>query len=66
VPNLSFSSLYVVSSFPCILFSYLSTTSALLPFLILHLHSVVWNIMLVVPVLSGEFSVHFFNCHHHS
>jgi hypothetical protein len=58
VPDPSFSSLYVIPSFPSMHFSYLSTTSALLPILFLHLYSVVWHIYLVLPVVRGEFSAH--------
>ena len=54
----SFSSLYVVPGFPSMLFSYLSTTSLLLPLLFLRLYSVVWHILLVVSVVGGEFSAH--------
>ena len=60
----SFSSLYVVPGFPSMLFSYLSTTSLLLPLLFLRLYSVVWHILLVVSVVGGEFSAHSCNsCH---
>jgi len=50
------SSLYVVPDFPSMLFSFLSTTSSLLPLLCLRLHSVIWCILCIVPVLGGEFS----------
>jgi len=58
VPDPSFSSLYVVPDFPSMLLSYLFTTSSPLPLLFLRLFSVVWRIMLVVPVVGGEFSAH--------
>jgi len=64
VPDPSFSSLYVVSDFPSMLFSYLFRTSLPLPFLFLRLYLVVWYVLLVVPVLGGEFSAHHCNsCH---
>jgi len=56
VPDLSFSSLYVIHGLPSMLSSYLSTTSSLLPLLFLCLHSVIWRISLIVPVPGGEFS----------
>jgi len=40
------------------LFSYLSTTSSLLPLLLLRLYSLVCHILLVISVPSGEFSAH--------
>jgi hypothetical protein len=58
VPDPSFSSLYVVPDFPSMLFSYLITTSLTLPLLFLRLYSVVWRIMLIVPVVGGEVSAH--------
>jgi len=50
--------LYVVPGFPSMLFSYLSTTSLLLPLLFLCFYSVVWNILLIISVVGGEFSAH--------
>jgi len=58
VPDPSFSSLYVVSNFPSMLFSYFSTTSLLLPLLFSCLNSAVGSILLIVHVLRGEFSSH--------
>ena len=40
------------------LFSYLSTTSSLLPLLFLRLYLVDWHILLVVSVVGGQFSAH--------
>jgi len=51
----------VVPGSPSMLFSYLSTTSLLLPLLFTHLYSVVCHILLVVSVVGGEFSAH--SCH---
>jgi len=62
VPDHSFASLYVVSGFPSTLFSYLSTTFSLLCLLFLLLHSVIWCISLMVPLLSSEFCAHYCNC----
>ena len=56
VPDPSFSSLYVVPDIASMHFSYLFTTSLPVPCLFLCLYSVVWQILLVVPVLSGVFS----------
>ena len=64
VPDPSISSLFVVPDFPSMLFSYLFTTSSPLPLLLLCLYLVVWHILLIVPVLSGVFSVHSCNSHH--
>jgi len=58
VPDALFSSLYVVPDFPSMLFLYLFTTSSPLPLLFLRLHSVVWHILLIVPVLGGECFAH--------
>ena len=64
MPDPSFSTLYVVPDIPTMLFSYLFTTSSPLPLLFLRLYSVVCDILLVVPVLGGEFSAHSCNsCH---
>jgi hypothetical protein len=58
MPDPSFSSFWVVPSFDRMLFSYLSTTSSLLPLLCLRLYSVVWNILVVVSAVSGECCAH--------
>jgi hypothetical protein len=58
VPNPSCSSLFEVLGFPSILCWYLSTTALPLALFILRLHLVVWQIMLVIPVVGGEFSAH--------
>ena len=58
MPNPSFSSLYVVSDFPSMLFLYLFTTSLPLSFSFLRLYSVVWLILLIVSVVGGEYSAH--------
>jgi len=58
VPESSFSSISVGPDFPSMLFSYLFTTSSPLPLLFLRMYSVVWHILLLVPVVGGEFSAH--------
>ena len=58
MPDLSCSSLHVVPDFPSMLFSYLFTTSSPLPLLFVRSYSVVWQNLLVVPALGGEFSAH--------
>ena len=59
----SFSSLYVIPNFPSMLFSYLFTTCSPLPFLFPCLYSADGGILLIIPVLSGEFSTHNRNSH---
>ena len=56
MPDPSFSSLYVVPDFPSMLFSYLFPTSLPLAILFPRLYLAVALILLVVPVLGGEFS----------
>lgn len=58
VTDSSVSSSYMVPNFPCMLFSYLFTTSSPLTILILRKYWVFWEIFLIVPVPSAEFSAH--------
>ena len=58
MPDPAFSSLYVVPDFPSMLFSNCFTTSSLLHLLSLHRYSVVCHILLIIPVLGGEFPAH--------
>jgi len=50
-----FSSLYVLSDDSSMLFSYLFTTSLCLPHRFPYSHSAVGHILLIVPVLCGDF-----------
>jgi len=58
VADPSFSTTYVVPGIPSVLFLYLSASFSLLCLLSVRLDSVDWHILLIVAVLSCEFSFH--------